>query len=159
MSSVLTLLSKNAMKRALFLSLMLLGVGCQKPRSQADAAPPDDRLYYAIEVKQAGQPVANPKVVGFSGKSVAVQHKPQGATAPDYEVWLKSEEQAGGYQLALRLRLPSGSKEAKLKLKHGEERTLDLGEAVELKVLLLKVDSREFRALMALASGSVPGVI
>jgi|CXWL01.1.fsa_nt_gi hypothetical protein len=157
MSSVLTLLSKNAMKRALFLSMLLLGVACQK--AKVESAPADDRLYYAIEVKQAGQPVASPKVVGFSGKSVAVQHKAQGAAEPDYEVWLKSEERAGGYQLALRLRLPSGSKEAQLKLKHGEERTLDLGEAVELKVLLLKVDSREFRALMALARGTVPGVI
>ncbi len=157
MSWVPTLLSKNTMRRALFLSMLVVGVGCQK--ASAESGPPDDRLYYAIEVKQAGQPVASPKVVGFSGKSVAVQHKPQGAAAPDYEVWLKSEETAGGYQLALRLRLPSGSKEAQMKLKHGEERTLNLGEAVELKVLLLKVDSREFRALMALAGNDGPGVI
>ena len=137
--------------------MLVWGLGCE--RASAEAAPAGERLYYAIEVKQAGQPVANPKVVGFSGKSVAVQHKPQGAAKPDYEVWLKSEETAGGYQLALRLRLPSGSQEAQMKLKHGEERTLNLGEAVELKVLLLKVDSREFRALMALAGNEGPGII
>lgn len=149
------------MRRALLISVLLLvGVGCERG-SSPDLSPGQapERLYYAIEVRQSGQAVASPKVVGFSGKSVAVQHKPQGALAPDYEVWLKSEERAGGYQLALRLRLPTADKEASLKLKHGEERTLDLGERLELKVLLLKVDSREFRALMALAAGDERPVI
>jgi hypothetical protein len=62
---------------------------------------------------------------------------------------LEPEEQGAGYHLGLKLALPSGERAAELALFHGEERTVPMGPGTELKVMLMRVDSDEFRALVA----------
>ena len=54
---------------------------------------------------------------------------------------------------------PQGKKLGEVGLLHGEERRVRLGDATELKLMLLRVDSPEFRALMRLAPSRERGTI
>ena len=45
--------------------------------------------------------------------------------------------------------LPSGEKSGEISLLHGEERNVPLGPETELKVMMMRVDSDEFRAFIA----------
>ena len=123
--------------RALLVCLFAL-VGCA---SQASAPRPPEALYLSVEVREHGQKVASPQVVGFEGRNIAVQH-------PKYRLLMQPKEEGQGYGVKLDLELPSGHRLGHIGLLHGEERAVRLDDGVELKVLLMRVDSPEFRALI-----------
>jgi hypothetical protein len=135
--------------RVLFTTLVLFAVAaCASPQSAKRGREP---LYLAIQVVESGKTIASPKVVGFEGKSISAERRAPGATEPDYRLVLRPSEAGTGYDVKLELELPSGHRSGHLGLLHGEERTVPLDANTELKVLLMRVDSPEFRALMDLS--------
>lgn len=125
--------------------VVLAAVGCA---SQAPATRPPEALYLAVEVQEHGHTVARPKVVGFEGRNITVERRAPDASQADYKLILMPKEDGAGYGVKLDLELPSGRRLGHVGLLHGEERRVDLGSEIELKVMLMRVDSPEFRALM-----------
>lgn len=131
----------------------LVGCASASPSTRAPEA-----LYLAVEVQQDGRTVATPKVLGFEGKRVVVERKSPSSAAPDYRLILTPQEEGQGYKVLLDLDLPSGHRFGKVGLLHGEEQKVSLDANTELKVMLMRVDSPEFRALIqrpAPAKGSI----
>jgi len=125
-------------------ALAALATACL-PREAKDP----DQLYFAVEVTEGGSKVGAPKLVGFANHEVSVEKRPSENAEPEYQLMMVPREEKGGYELSFKLWLPSGWKEGRLKLAHGEEAKLAMGDGIELKVLLMRVDSPEFRLLMA----------
>jgi hypothetical protein len=121
--------------------------------------PPPDALYLAVEVMQHGKRIGAPKLLGFAGHKVTAERHTPGSSDPDYRLVLSPHEAGSGYRLALELTLPDGAKSGDVQLLHGEERRVPLGNDTELKVLLMRVDSDEFRALMAVPEPKLRGQI
>lgn len=145
------------MWRFLFAVALLVVGGCA---SNAPArAPAAEPLYFAIEVMHAGKRVGAPKLLGFTGKRITAERRAVGAAEPAYRLVLSPREAGVGYQLGLDLTLPSGEGHRDVSLLHGEERVVPLGGDTELKVLLMRVDSDEFRALIAANPSSDRGQI
>jgi hypothetical protein len=99
--------------------------------------------------------VARPKLLGESGKLLRAERRAPGALSPDYRLALvPSLLEGGGYSLALDLALGGGLRgHSDVPLLHGQERRVELGAApgeLEVSVMLMRVDSPEFRALMEL---------
>jgi hypothetical protein len=135
------------MWRALFAAfLVVVSIGCV---SKGTRPSPPEPLYFAVELSAGGKRVGAPKLIGFSGKRVIAERRAPGATESDYRLVLEPREVGAGYQLGLQVQLPSGERRGEVGLFHGEERRVPLGRDVELKVLLMRVDSDEFRALIA----------
>jgi hypothetical protein len=61
---------------------------------------------------------------------------------------LSPKEEGQGYGVKLDLQLPSGRRLGHVGLLHGEERRVVLDRDTELKVMLMRVDSPEFKALV-----------
>jgi hypothetical protein len=120
-------------------------LGCASA-TPATRAP--DALYFAVEVQQGGRTVAAPRLLGFEGRSVVVERRGTRAAAPDYRLTLRPRSEGAGYRVLLDLDLPSGRRVQRLGLLHGEEQRVALDDDIELKVLLMRVDSPEFRALI-----------
>lgn len=131
--------------RAALTGLVVLAVGCA---SQAPATRPPEALYLAVEVQEHGKTVARPKVVGLEGRNITVERRQPDASQADYRLILMPKEEGPGYGVKLDLELPSGRRLGHVGLLHGEERRVDLGADIELKVMLMRVDSPEFKALM-----------
>lgn len=128
------------------LLLGMLGAGCQgavRPVEPARAS-----LYFAMELKHNGTELGRPKLLGFEGRTVTAQKTSAGHDAPDYRLVLAPSEAGAGYRVVLQLTLPGGTQSVELAMLHGEERTVRFAGATELKLLLMRVDSPEFRALM-----------
>jgi hypothetical protein len=128
-----------------FLVGLLVGACAPKLVRPAQAEP----LYMAVEVTQGGKRIGAPKLLGFSGHKVTAERRAPGALDPDYKLVMQPREAGSGYQLALELTLPDGPHSGAVKLLHGEERSVALGGDTELKVMLMRVDSDEFRALIS----------
>ncbi len=142
----------------MFLTLIgSLVVGCATPPADGARAP-RQQLYFALELTQDGHKIGAPQLLGFEGKQVVAEKRTPGAAEPEYRLVLKPRESGNGYKVVLELVLPSGKKIGEVALLHGEERSVQLGDA-ELKLMLLKVDSPEFRALMALSPAPGRGTI
>ncbi len=136
------------MSARFFLSLavgLLVLVGCA---SQAAVTRSPEALYLAVEVQEHGQTVARPKVVGFEGRDITVEKRAPDAAIADYRLVLQPREEGQGYGVKLDLELPSGRHQGRVGLLHGEERRIRLDADIELKVMLMRVDSPEFRALV-----------
>lgn len=134
------------MWRALLAAVLLVGLGCA---SNAPARlAPSEPLYFAVEVLHAGKRVGAPKLLGLSGRRVIAERRAPGAPEADYRLVLDPHESGAGWRLGLQLELPSGEAHGEVGLVHGEERSIALGTNTELKVLLMRVDSDEFRLLM-----------
>ena len=122
--------------------------GCASDTHATRAAEP---LYLALKVSENGHTVGSPRVLGFEGRSITTERRAPGATLPDYRLRLRPEEAGNGYRVLLDLELPSGKHlGGRLKLMHGEERVVRLDASTQLTVLLMRVDSPEFKALMNL---------
>ena len=138
------------MRRLALLSLVSL-IACATPQP----LPPSQRLYFSLELRRDGRLVGRPKLLGETGKRIRVERREPGAAEPDYTLALTpSDSGADGFALDLDVALPGAQGHSTLKLLHGEERKVELGkQAGELQVvlLLMKVDSSEFQALMSLA--------
>lgn len=135
------------MWRALFVAVLLAVFGCA---SKARPRPgPPEPLYFAVELTEGGKRIGAPKLIGFSGKRLIAERRQPGASESDYRLVLEPQEAGAGYQLGVKVKLPSGEKQGDVALLHGEERSVPLGPNTELKVLLMRVDSEEFRSLVA----------
>jgi hypothetical protein len=136
------------MNRPLFLLgalsfLALVGCATQAPSTRAPEA-----LYLSVEVREHGQTVGRPRVLGFEGKHITVERRQPNQAAPDYRLVLLPREEGGAYGVKLDLELPSGRRRGHVGLLHGEERRVVLDEETELRVMLMRVESPEFRALV-----------
>lgn len=107
-----------------------------------------DRLYFAIKVEQDGRAVGAPRLLGFEGRRLFAEKWTPGAPLPDYRLLLQPKEEGAGYGISLDLELPSGRSSGQLGLLHGEERTITLDARTRLTLMVMRVDSPEFRALM-----------
>ncbi len=142
--------------RALISILLLMfgGVACTKAHQEASAPA---RLYFAVEVHRNGEVVAQPKLLGEEGVTLRAERRPVGATASDYVLRLRPVRNGGVYEVDVDLALPGSGARAHrgLSLLHGEVRRLELGSVpgeLSLELLLMEVDSPEFRALMQLGN-------
>jgi hypothetical protein len=118
-----------------------------------------EKLYFALEMRQEGKLVGRPKLLGETGKVLKVERRQLGAVEPDYQLILTpqaavDDRQVDAFNIRLEIALPKTRAKSELSLLHGQERQLELGNspgALEVKLLLMKVDSPEFRALMSLS--------
>jgi hypothetical protein len=111
-------------------------------------------LYFALEVRREGRLVAQPKLLGETGRTLRAERRRPGAAQPDYRLILTPTMEGAFFQLSLDLALPEVRGQSKLALLHGQERKVQLGRfpgELEVSLLLMKVDSPEFRALMDLS--------
>lgn len=114
-------------------------------------------LYFAVELKKDGRVVGRPKLLGAEGKRLAVEKRKAGAEDFDYRLVLFPHARAGDrYELTLDVDLPGATFHYDLQLLHGEiqkvgeRKPANRQKGLEVELLVLKVDSPEFRALMAL---------
>ncbi len=136
------------MRRRVFLltlASLVVVAGCA---SQAQATRAPEALYLSIEVQEHGATVARPKVMGFEGKNITVERRQPNAPLADYKLIVTPKEEGQGYGVKLDLELPSGRRLGHVGLLHGEERRVVLDDDIELKVMLMRVDSPEFKALV-----------
>lgn len=137
------------MRKRLAIAAALLAWGCASRPSHTE----QEKLYFSLEVRRQGHVVAKPKLLGELGKIARLERRQPGAALADYQLVLVPRIAGAGYHLRLELRLPDAQGETELELVHGQVRQLELGpKAGELQVslLLMKVDSPEFRLLMDL---------
>lgn len=137
------------------LGLVVL-VGCA---TQAPARRASEQLYLAVELREHGHTVAAPRLLGFEGHRITAQRTAPGATAPDYRLVLRPEESGSGYRVWLDVQTAQGSRRGKVGLLHGEERSIALDPETELKVMIMRVDSPEFRALLSPSAAPTRGAI
>ncbi|MDQ3262251.1 MAG: hypothetical protein M3Y59_01120 [Myxococcota bacterium] len=114
-------------------------------------------LYFAVELKKDGRVVGRPKLLGAEGKRLAVEKKQPGAQGFDYRLVLFPHQNGDKYELTLDVAMPGTSYHYDLQLLHGEvqrvgEKKPSKGAGFEVELLVLKVDSPEFRALMNLSA-------
>jgi hypothetical protein len=136
---------------------LVVGVTCVVGvPTQARAEP----LYFALEVRREGRLVAQPKLLGETGRTVRAERRKPGASEPDYRLVLTPSAEGEVFRLELDLKLPEVRGHSELALLHGQERKVQLGRwpgELEVSLLLMKVDSPEFRALMDLAEPAEQG--
>ena len=150
---------RSTLKRGLIFLTLIAGaiVGCATPLPERASS--RQQLYFALELSQDGHRLGSPQLLGFEGRQVVAEKRAPGATQPDYRLVLRPTETGAGYKVVLEVMLPSGKKIGEVVVLHGEERRVQLGDATELKLLLMRVDSPEFRALMQLKPGAGRGTI
>lgn len=121
-----------------------------------------ERLYFAMELRSGGRLVGKPKLLGESGKLLKVERKTPGSDVPDYHMELLPKAEGDHYAIQLDVQVPDGSKDAhsELAMLHGEVKKVQLGKKpgeLEMELLMMRVDSPEFRALMGLPDGTERG--
>ncbi len=127
------------------LTVLLVAVGCA---TQAPVTRAPEALYLAVEVQENGHTIARPKMLGYEGKNITVERRQPNAEYADFRLVLSPKEEGQGYGVKLDLQLPSGRRLGHVGLLHGEERRVVLDRDTELKVMLMRVDSPEFKALV-----------
>jgi hypothetical protein len=126
-------------------TVLLVAVGCA---TQARVTRAPEALYLAVEVQENGHTIARPKMLGYEGKNITVERRQPNAPDADFRLVLSPKEEGQGYGVKLDLQLPSGRRLGHVGLLHGEERRVVLDRDTELKVMLMRVDSPEFKALV-----------
>lgn len=122
---------------------MLVGCASAAPVTRAPEA-----LYLAVEVQEHGKTVATPRLLGYEGHNILVEKRASPQASMEYRLKLTPHEEGQGYHVLLDLELPSGRRFGKVGLLHGEERRVLLDADTELKLMLMRVDSPEFRAMI-----------
>jgi hypothetical protein len=148
--------NSSSLLRSVLAGLALVGLTTSLAPATAQAEP----LYFALEVRREGQLVAQPKLLGETGRTLRAERRKPGATQPDYQLVLTPILEGDMYHLSLELALPELRGHSELALLHGQQRKLQLGKApgeLEVSLLLMRVDSPEFRALMDLADDTATG--
>ena len=143
----------------LFLLPLMLMAACATPLRETAQG---EKLYFALELRSGGHLVGRPKLLGEAGKPLSVVRRQPGALAPDYQLALLPSWKGDRYRVALDLALPGAQGHRDFELLQGEEKHLELGQSpgmLEVTLLLMKVDSPEFRALMRLSNPSGPRAI
>jgi hypothetical protein len=137
------------MDRTALIACALLAWGCASTPKQTD----EQKLYFSLEVRREGHLVGRPKLLGEPGKIARVERRRPGAALADYQLILVPRLSGAGYHLTVQLCLPDVHGEAELDVAHGQVRQLELGPKageLQLSLLMMKVDSPEFRLLMDL---------
>ncbi len=137
-------------------ALLALGPGCAQAHQKAAVAP-SQKLYFAVEVLREGRVVAQPKLLGEAGRRITAERRAPGASAPDYTLSLMPVLSGDKYRIDLDLLLPDSQGHSELALLHGEERKFELGRKpgdLAVRLMVMEVDSPEFRALMGLMDGT-----
>lgn len=150
-------MTRSTLIKKAWLGLALVGLACVAGvPTQAEAEP----LYFALEVRREGRLVAQPKLLGETGRTVRAERRKPGASEPDYRLVLTPTAEGETFRLELDLMLPEIKGHSQLALLHGQERRVQLGRYpgdLEVSLLLMKVDSPEFRALMDLTADPAVG--
>ena len=150
-------MTRSTLIKKAWLGLVLVGLACiAAGPTQAQAEP----LYFALEVRREGRLVAQPKLLGETGRTVRAERRKPGASEPDYRLVLTPTAEGETFHLELDLMLPEIKGHSELALLHGQERRVQLGRHpgdLEVSLLLMKVDSPEFRALMELSTEPAVG--
>ena len=143
-------MNRSSLLRSVLVGLALVCLTSSLVPATAQAEP----LYFALEVRREGRLVAQPKLLGETGRTLRAERRKPGASQPDYRLVLTPIAEGNTFHLSLELSLPELRGHSELALLHGQERKLQLGKTpgeLEVSLLLMKVDSPEFRALMDLA--------
>ncbi|OJT23797.1 hypothetical protein BO221_17660 [Archangium sp. Cb G35] len=150
-------MTRSTLIKKAWLGLALVGLACiGAVPTQAEAEP----LYFALEVRREGRLVAQPKLLGETGRTVRAERRKPGASQPDYRLVLTPTAEGETFHLELDLMLPEIKGHSELALLHGQQRRVQLGRYpgdLEVSLLLMKVDSPEFRALMDLSEDAAVG--
>jgi hypothetical protein len=151
------------MRRLALLSMLLaFAAGCASPSPAAPTPPAGEKLYFALEVRQGGRLVGRPQLLGETGRTVRAERRRPGAEEADYKLQLKPLSKGASsdlFQLEVDLELPLLRGHSEGAMTHGEEKKLQLGRRpgeLEVKLLLMRVDSPEFRALLSLSDEPAP---
>jgi hypothetical protein len=134
----------------------LLAAACTSSRR----APSTEKLYFSLEIRQEGKVVASPKLLGQTDKVAFVERRQPGAATPDYRLRLLPTWQRDHFQIALDLALREAEGHWDVKMVHGESRQLQSAknpDNLQISLLVMKVNSPEFRALMGLADRDAAG--
>lgn len=134
------------------LAAALLAAACA---TAGTPRPKGQELYFELEVAEAGKVIAHPRFLGEAGRRLRAERRPTGSTDPDYQLVLQPQAAGSGYRIQLDLATPRGAGHSDLALGHGEARKVELGPHpgdLEVSLLVMRVDSPEFRALMDLGS-------
>ncbi|WP_171817865.1 hypothetical protein [Pyxidicoccus fallax] len=154
-------MSRTSLVRNMVAGLALLvGLSSAMTPAAARAEPRAEPLYFAVEVRREGRIVAQPKLLGETGRTLRAERRRPGAPLPDYRLILTPKASGDSYLLQLDLLLPEAEGHSELALLHGQQRKLQLGRVpgeLEVSLLLMKVDSPEFRALMQLSEDTGQG--
>jgi hypothetical protein len=137
------------MDRIALIACAVFAWGCASTPKQTD----EQKLYFSLEVRREGRLVAKPKLLGETGKVARVERRRPGAALADYQLILVPRPSGAGYHLQLDLSLPDAHGQAELDVLHGQVRQLELGPkagALQVSLLMMKVDSPEFRLMMDL---------
>lgn len=145
-------MTRSTLIKKAWLGLALVGLACVASLPKEAQAEP---LYFALEVRREGRLVAQPKLLGETGRTVRAERRKPGAREPDYRLVLTPTAEGETFRLELDLVLPEIKGHSELALLHGQEGKVQLGRwpgDLEVSLLLMKVDSPEFRALMDLST-------
>ncbi|WNG39661.1 hypothetical protein F0U60_42565 [Archangium minus] len=145
-------MTRSTLIKKAWLGLALVGLACVASLPKEAHAEP---LYFALEVRREGRLVAQPKLLGETGRTVRAERRKPGAQEPDYRLVLTPTAEGETFRLELDLVLPEIKGHSQLALLHGQEGKVQLGRwpgDLEVSLLLMKVDSPEFRALMDLSA-------
>ncbi|MBN1210807.1 MAG: hypothetical protein JXB05_38520 [Myxococcaceae bacterium] len=146
-------MNRSSLLRSVLAGLALVGLAISLAPAPAQA----ESLYFALEVRREGRLVAQPKLLGETGRTIRAERRKPGAAQSDYRLILTPIAEGNTYHLSLEVALPELRGHSELALLHGQQRKLQLGKApgeLEVSLLLMRVDSPEFRALMDLADES-----
>jgi len=144
------------MRVSLIILAALFGFACTGSRR----TPPGEKLYFSLEIRQEGKVVAQPKLLGQTDKVAFVERRQPGAAIPDYRLRLLPTWQRDHFQIALDLALREGQGHWDVQMVHGESRHLaTTPDNVQVSLLVMRVNSPEFHALMDLAGRDAAGKV
>ena len=137
------------MRRQSIVALLLL-VAC----ASTTPVVASEQLYFAIELRREGNVLGTPKLLGETGKTIRAERRKPGASVPDYKLTLVPKIDGDHYEIVLDVAVPEASGHTELEILHGQVRSLELGQKpgqLQVSLLVMRVDSPEFRALMELS--------
>lgn len=124
-----------------------------------------EKLYFSLELRSGGKLVGQPRLLGEAGRMIRAEKRPEGSDVADYQLrLLPTQDGADAYRLVLDVNLPAAGADGhrELAMLHGEVKKLQLGAEpgqLEVELMMMKVDSPEFRALMGLPGDKAPNAI
>lgn len=131
-------------RRVILGVLAAWAVGCEPSTTPRER----EALYLRVEVEHEGRTVAAPHLLGFEGRHIVVEKRGASSAQLDYRMDLVPQETGAAYAVRFDLELPDGRKAGRMRLLHGEERSVVLDGQTQVRVMLMRVDSPEFRALV-----------
>jgi len=132
--------------RASFRPLLILLVLLLTPMARAEF------IYLQLELRRDGKVVGEPQLVGETGKALKAVRRAPGAEQPDWRLQLMPRAEGDHYALEVGVEIGEQRGHSDVSLDHGQRRQVRLkgNDELEVRVLLMRVDSPEFRALMDL---------